>query len=202
MGGSKLERICERLETPKVNISNKSTALEAVEKRRENDADDLFNKIKEITESLPKKVIFNGKRSKCIQKLRTMLASADAAIAWLESDSHKAQTERRKKSESRCAAMRSDCNKNKQQVLAKRDSAISTLKDNLVSSQKQYKNNSAKVQEDFKAQYGEQTKYHNAQISAANMKWATELKNCNNRFSARMEEIYPAQRMNAWLSQF
>jgi len=202
MGGSKLKRICEHLEPLKVNISNKTTALEAVEKRRGNDADDLFNKIREITESLPKKVIFNGKRSKCIQKLRTMLAAADAAIAWLENDSHKAQMERRKKSENRCATMRSDCNKNKQQVLERRDSAISTLKDNLVSSQKQYKSNSAKVQEDFKTQYGEQTKYHNAQISVANMKWATELKNCNNRFSAKMEEIYPAQRMNAWLSQF
>ena len=202
MGGSKLERICERLDPPKVDVTDRITALKAVDKRKENDADDLFNIIRDITESLPKKVIFNGKRSRSIQKLRTMLASANAAVVWLENDSHKAQTERRKKSESRCSAMRSNCNNNKQQVLAKRDNSISTLKKNLLSSQKQYKNNSSKIQEEFKTQYREQTKYHNGQIAAANNKWAAELRNCNNRFFAKMEEIYPAQRMNAWLNQF
>ena len=201
-GISKLDRICERLEEPTVNIPDRRKALEEVNKAKETEADALYKTIREITESLPKKVIFNNKRSKCIQKLRCLIASVRAGIEFLENDNHKVQIERKRQSDNRCSNRRSGCNKQKQMIIKKRDDAISALKLKLTNSQKQYSDISSKVRSDYAFHHREQTKYYDTQIEAANNKWVMELKKCNNRFSAKMEELFPAKRMNAWINQF
>ena len=68
-GTSKLEKICGPFEPSITKIVTINDATNAVDKSLVGEAELLFEKIKGITESLPKKVIFNGKRTSYIKQL-------------------------------------------------------------------------------------------------------------------------------------
>lgn len=201
-GISKLKRIVDSFDKPQINITGRQEALDAVEKSVANEADRIYYKIKDITESLPKKVIFNRKRTSCIKALIEMDLSAQEAIHWLELESRREQQERQAKSNERCARLRSECNQNKQAIMNKRDEDVRLLQEEREQAKKQYQRSSEQMRTNHNIKYTEQEKYFSLQIANATAQWQAELNRCSNMFVSRMEEEFPAKRMNSWLNQF
>jgi predicted nucleic acid-binding Zn-ribbon protein len=201
-GVSKLKKICDSFEPKKQTIATQSDALKAVDKSMVDEAELLYEKIKDITESLPKKVIFNKKRTSYIKMLVEMKEAVQEAVIWLEVQSKKEQQLRKKKCDDNCSAARKKCNQSKQSIISQRDTALKTLHEKLDAEKKRYHDLSSQLQAMHSAKTNEQDKYYETQISNALKKWESEIVRCNKSFAAMMEEQYPADRLNAWMKLF
>lgn len=201
-GGSRFKKICYSLEKPRINIAGKAEALEAVEKSVVDEAQSTYDTIKDITESLLKKVIFYKKRTACIKKLLEIDTAAREAILWMESENRKEEEKRRKDSDERCAQLRAECSRNRQEIVNKKNDAVSLLQKKRGQADEQYQESSARMAAGHKGRYEEQEKYYSAQMKNAAAQWQAELDRCSRTFASQMEEEFPAARMNQWLSQF
>ena len=201
-GTSKLEKICGPFEPSITKIVTINDATNAVDKSLVGEAELLFEKIKGITESLPKKVIFNGKRTSYIKQLVEMRNAAQEAVKWIDNNDRKEQQSRKKSSEERCRTARNECNKNKQSIISRRDDALRTLHAKRDSEKKKFQETSSHMQSVHRAKLNEQERYFESQITDASSKWQAELLRCSKSFVAKMEEVFPADRFNSWMKQF
>lgn len=201
-GVSKLKKICESFEPKKLDISASSDALKAVDKSLVGEAELLYEKIKDITESLPKKVIFNMKRTSYIKTLAEMKEAAQDAVEWIETKSKEDQQSRKQKSDADCLNARKKCNQYKQSILSHRDDALRSLQEKLGITRRRYHDSLSQMQATHNAKINEQDEYFESQIENASKKWQSELVRCSNSFAAKMEEEYPADRLNAWMKKF
>lgn len=201
-GTSRLKKICDSFSKPEISITERKEAMDAVEKSLCSEADRLYKIIKDVTESLPKKVIFNRKRTSCIKKLVEMNAAAEEAVLWIESENRKEEEERKKKSDEKCASLRKECNRNKQTIISEKDIKVRSLQEKREKMRRQYQESAARTLVSHKKEYEAQKKYLSSQIENASAQWQAELNRCSSSFAAQIEEEFPAKRMNSWMNQF
>ena len=201
-GKSRFNQICDSFEPITINIQDKNQALAALEDGKKQDAEILYCRIREITESIPKKIIFNQKRTAYIWELLVLQASARAGLFWIENEYKNDHSKRKAQFDNRCANLRSETNKNKQAIIAKRDNRISNIKSEIEKENIRYNDSSAQASRKYSAECEALNNYHNDQIADARQKWIAELKKCNKTFAAHMEAQYPSKSMNAWINQF
>lgn len=202
IGNGRLEKIRQELDIPKPDMSSYVAAVNAVSQRIVDQSDEIYRSVKDITESLPKTLIFYHKRNERIKELLKLEATAKEAVRWLARKSANEQADRKAKSDKHCQEVRNTCNRIKSAALQKRDKALQKLNGRQKQENQRFQSAFAKLSSDHACQYEAQKKYFTAQISAAQAQWQAQLEQCSSRFAAQMEAQFPGKRMNAWINQF
>jgi len=201
-GKSKFEQIKKEIKLESITVSERSVAISCVSKDVEQDAQRLIGKIREITESLPKKIVFNKKRTEAIKDLLQLQLNAKVALHWLENSIKDLQAKKTIDSDKRCQRLREECNQNKQNLIDKREAELQRLRKEIEKENNGYNAYISKLVTAHQQKEKEQANYFDTQISGATINWKNELEKCSNSFISYMEEQYPSARMNAWINQF
>ena len=200
-GKNKLEQILAN-QTIDGSVSGLSTAKSLLSTGSVAEARELRDEIKKITESLPRKVIFNSKRTKLICRLAELDAKLDSAQKVVETqfvDDHKA---RQDASRERCRNYRTVCNNKKEELINKRDRYIASQNEEMKKANEKYQKDSSAMKSSHTSKYDQQSRHYATQLAVARANWDDQLVQRSTLFVKQMEEEYPASRFNGWMRQF
>ena len=200
-GKNKLEQILAN-QTIDGNVSGLSSAKSLLSSGSVTEAKELRDEIKKITESLPRKVIFNAKRTKLICRLSELDAKLDSAQKVVETqfvNDHKA---RQDASRERCRNYRTVCNNKKEELINKRDRYIASQNEEMKKANEKYQKDSSAMKSSHTSKYNQQSKHYATQLAVARANWDDQLIQRSTLFVKQMEEEYPANRFNGWMRQF
>lgn len=200
-GKNKLEQILAN-QTIDGSVSGLSTAKSLLSTGSVAEARELRDEIKKITESLPRKVIFNSKRTKLICRLAELDAKLDSAQKVVETqfvNDHKA---RQNASRERCRNYRTVCNNKKEELINKRDRYIASQNEEMKKANEKYQKDSSAMKFSHTSKYDQQSKHYATQLAVARANWDDQLVQRSTLFVKQMEEEYPASRFNGWMRQF
>ena len=166
------------------------------------EAREARDEIRKITESLPRKIIFNSKRTKLIRWLAVVDAKVANAQSIIEAESFKNQQQMRTQSDRRCRDYRTVCNNRKEELINKRDKYIASQNAEIKRVNAAYQKTSSQMSLANSNKYEQQKKHYNTQLASARANWDNQLMQCGAAFVKRMAEEYPADRFTEWLHQF
>ena len=200
-GKSKLEQILAN-QTLDGNVSNLSNAKSLLNASSVAEAQELRDEIKKITESLPRKVIFNAKRTKLICRLAELDVKLEGAQKLVEAQFVNDHKVRQEASRERCRKYRTACNDKKEELINKRDRYIASQNEETKKANSKYQKDSSAMKSSHTSKYEQQSKHYAAQLAVAKANWDNQLVQRSNLFVKQMEEEYPANRFNGWMRQF
>ena len=166
------------------------------------EAENLRDEIRAITESLPKKIIYNAKRTRLICRLAELDAKLENAQKFMETlfiDDYKTQQEM---SNERCKSYRATCNNKKVELINERDLYIASKNEEMKKANTAYQKESSAMKVSHAGKYEQQSKHFAEQLANARANWDDQLMQRSNLFLKQMEEEYPAKRFNGWMRQF
>ena len=201
-GESKFEKVSKSIKVDPTNVSDSKAALSYLSKDSIYSAERLTVIVRDITESLPKKIIFNKKRTEAIKELLELKSNVEASIKIIEKEIRSAQLTRDRAFEQKTRSIRETCNRNKQDVIERRDRDVKVIRTEIDRENGIFTNKLQSLITKQKKEYGELKNHHESQISTAKNNWKAQIQQYNDMFVKRMDEDYPADRMNAWIKQF
>ena len=139
-GESKFEKVCKNLKLEIAVISDSNIASSYISKNVVSDVQLVVTEIQNITESLPKKIIFNNKRTACIKKILEIRKNAENAFKFLEKKICNEQISRNRIFEQKSKNLREECNKGKQSVIEIRDTNLKRLRTDIEKENNKYTN--------------------------------------------------------------
>lgn len=200
-GKNKLEQILAN-QTIDGSVSGLSAAKSLLRTSSVAGAHELRDEIKKITESLPRKVIFNAKRTKLICRFAELEAKLESAQKVVETqfvNDHKARQEA---SRERCKNYRTTRNNKKEELINKRDRYIASQNEEMKKANAKYQKDSSAMKFSHTSKYEQQSKHYATQLAVARANWDDQLVQRSTLFVKQMEEEYPANRFNGWMRQF
>lgn len=200
-GKNKLEQILAN-QTIDGSVSGLSDAKSLLSTSSVAEARELRDEIKKITESLPRKVIFNAKRTKLICRFAELDAKLESAQKVVETqfvNDHKARQEA---SRERCKNYRTTRNNKKEELINKRDRYIASQNEEMKKANAKYQKDSSAMKSSHTSKYEQQSKHYATQLAVARANWDDQLVQRSTLFVKQMEEEYPANRFNGWMRQF
>ncbi|MCR4739467.1 MAG: hypothetical protein K5886_04310 [Lachnospiraceae bacterium] len=201
-GKSDLDRIRKEIRGYIPAITSRSIALSYLSGEVKTEAARLRTEVRELTESLPKKIFLKGKRNEAIKELLTIQSDAQAALKWIEDDIARSGKMQRDASEKRLRSLREDCNRNKQEVIDSKEKTIKELNEKTDRENRGYNAYIKQLTASHEKDYEENERKFDSQIKNAAAKWADEKKKCDAKFVSFMDEQYPGDKMNAWINRF
>ena len=201
-GESKFDKVSKSIKLKNSSVGDSKVALSYLSKDSIYSAERLTGIVREITESLPKKIIFNKKRTAAIKELLELKNNVETSIRILEREVRSAQGARDKVFEQKTRSIRESSNRNKQDVIESRDRNVKALRTEIDKENGIYTNKLQSLITKQKKEYDELKNHHESQIVTATNNWKSQIQQYNNAFVKKMDEDYPADRMNAWLKQF
>lgn len=200
-GKNKLEQILAN-QTIDGNVSGLSSAKSLLSSGSVAEAKELRDEIKKITESLPRKVIFNSKRTKLICRLAELDAKLESAQKAVETQFVNDHKSRQDASRERCRNYRTVCNNKKEELINKRDRYIASQNEEMKKANEKYQKDSSAMKSSHTSKYDQQSKHYATQLAVARANWDDQLVQRSTLFVKQMEEEYPANRFNGWMRQF
>lgn len=200
-GKNKLEQILAN-QTIDGSVPSLSAAKSFLSTSSIAEARELRDEIKKITESLPRKVIFNAKRTKLICRFAELDAKLESAQKVVETqfvNDHKARQEA---SRERCKNYRTTRNNKKEELINKRDRYIASQNEEMKKANAKYQKDSSAMKSSHTSKYEQQSKHYATQLAVARANWDDQLVQRSTLFVKQMEEEYPANRFNGWMRQF
>ncbi|MCR5735811.1 MAG: hypothetical protein K6G22_14490, partial [Lachnospiraceae bacterium] len=201
-GKSEFDQIRKEIKGNIPAITGRNSALTYLSGDVKTDVAKLRTTIREITESLPKKLFLKGKRTEAIKQLLTIQSDAQAALKWIEDDIAKSQKKLTDSSDKRLKSLREECNRNKQERIDSRDKTVKELNDKIDKENRGYNAYLRQLTASHEKDYAEKEKRFDTQIKKAIADWEDEKKKCDARFVDLMDKQYPGDRMNAWINKF
>ena len=201
-GESKYEKVSKSIKLTVASINDAQSAVTYLSKDIVDKAEALTKTVREITESLPKKIIYNKKQIAAIKELLELKKNAENALKIIEKDVHSSQVTRNNQFEQKSRSLREECNRNKQAIIEKKDKDLKNILSNIDAENNLYNNKMHKLLDDQKIEHEELKRHHEDQISGAKKNWSDKIQQLNKEFVKKMDTEYPADRMNAWINQF
>ena len=201
-GESKFEKIRKSIKLDSNSDIDSKTAYDYLSKDSVYCAEKIVGIVREITESLPKKIIFNKKRTAAIKELLELRNIVEESLKLVEKEIKNEQTSRNQVYENNTRSARETCNRNKQEVIDRRDKEVKKLRAKIDKENGEFKRLFQDLIANHNKTYGELNAHHESQINTAKDNWKSQIHQYNNMFVKKMEEEYPADRMKDWIKQF
>ena len=160
------------------------------------------DEIRKITESLPRRIIFNSKRTKLVRWFAVLHAKVENAQRVIEAESARNQLQLRVQSDQRCKKYRAERNDKKEELINKRDKYIASQNAEMKRVNDAYQKAVVQMNQDQRNKYEQQNKHYDSQLASARTNWDNQLMQCGAQFVKKMAEEYPADRFEKWLDQF
>ena len=200
-GKNKLEKILSN-QTIDGNVSGLSTARNLLSTSSVSEAEELKDEIRKITESLPRKAIFNAKRTKLICRLAELDEKLESAQIIVETQFVNDHRARQEASRARCRNYRLVCNNKKEELINKRDRYIASQNEEMKNANGKYQQDSSAMEKAHTSKFNQESKHYATQLATARANWDDQLVQRSTIFVKQMEEEYPANRFNGWMRQF
>ena len=200
-GKNKLEKILSN-QTIDGNVCGLSTARSLLSTSSVSEAEELRDEIRKITESLPRKAIFNAKRTKLICRLAELDEKLESAQIIVETQFVNDHRARQEASRARCRNYRSVCNNKKEELINKRDHYIASQNEEMKNANGKYQQDSSAMEKAHTSKFNQESKHYATQLATARANWDDQLVQRSTMFVKQMEEEYPANRFNGWMRQF
>ena len=202
LGKAKLDKIIKALKLDLAPINDVNNAKDYLSDSAIRNAEELVRRIQIITESLPRRIFRNNRRTAYIKQLLEIRENAKNALGYIRNSIQKKQNKRQDDYIKTTGFINSTCNRNKQNIIARQEELTKEYKEQIVKENQKYKKNSAKLDADYETKRSQLEKHHDQQISNAIKNWKEKIRLIQFEFEKQIEEEFPAQEMNAWINKF